>query len=299
MVAGAQGIDVSSYQAVLTKEELKPYAFAYAKASEGASGTDPNFARNWTVLKDAGIHRGAYHELRPASSASGSAQAAHFLSVVKARGLDAGDILVGVASDYSGVTDAEVKEFCDAVKSAAPRSPVLVYSDLSVAATLTSCTEYDLWVAWPSDTPPASVRPWKTWRFWQWGTVDNVDRDAYQGTATELSEWIKSVADPTHWTYGPPQDLKAIGGHTSVRLTWEPPVGSPQPPSRYQVYIYEGTTADVHTIVHSYPRTVTAREFTGGSLEEGKIYTAHVLAEGPNGTHVAPDTYASVTFKTG
>lgn len=298
MADSAQGIDVSSYQEVLTTADLDGLTFCFAKATDGSSDTDSNFAANWKVMKSVGIHRGAYHELQSPSSASAASQADHFLAVVKAAGLEAGDMLAVVASDYSGVTDAEVLAWCDQVQAAAPNSPVLVYSDLSVAATLTSCTGYDLWVAWPSDTAPTSVAPWSTWKLWQWNET-TLDKDAYNGTAAEMQTWINSIADRSGWTFGPPQDLAATGGHTSVKLTWEEPADAPAAPAEYNVFIYKGTTTSVSTLVSSYPRAVKTTEFEGGSLTKGDTYTAHVVAEGSGGTHVGAGVYASVTFATG
>ncbi len=132
MTASAQGIDVSSYQDRLTAAALKPYAFAFTKATDGPETLDPNFYVNWQMMKSVGIHRGTYHELWSSSSASPVEQADRFLDVVHAGGLEPGDMLAVVASDYQGVTDAEVKAFCDHVKAAAPRCIVLVYSDLSL-----------------------------------------------------------------------------------------------------------------------------------------------------------------------
>jgi GH25 family lysozyme M1 (1,4-beta-N-acetylmuramidase) len=298
MADNAPGIDVSSYQSVLTRADLDGLSFVFTKASDGTT-TDPNFAANWAVLKSAGMHRGAYHELQGGSAGP---QADHFLSVVKAAGLEAGDMLAVAASDYSGVTDAEVKAWCDQVQAAAHLSPVLVYSDLSTAATLTSCTKYDLWVAWPNpeNQPPAGSQlgPWKTWRFWQWDET-TLDRDIFNGTSQQMSSWIDSVANPAGWTFGPPQNLKATGGTASVKLTWAAPADEPETPAEYNVFIYNGTATNTKTIVDSYPRIVKTTEFEGGSLERGRTYTAHVVAEGPNGTRVGRDTYASVTFKTG
>lgn len=301
VTASAQGIDVSSYQPVLTAAELKPYAFAFAKATDGTN-MDPDFPANWQVMKGAGIHRGAYCELWSASAAPVQEQADHFLDLVTAAGLEPGDMLAVVASDYQGVTDAEVKAWLDHVKAAAPKSPVLVYSDLSMLPSLPSCAEsYDLWVAWPSGTAPASVAPWKTWRLWQWGET-GTDRNAFNGTAAELQFWLDSVAYPAlpaDWTFGPPQRLQAIGGHTSVRLSWELPAGAPEVPAEYQVFIYSGDVCNRTTIVKTYPRIAKASPWEGGGLERGKSYTAHVVAAGPNDTRAGKYCFASVTFETG
>jgi GH25 family lysozyme M1 (1,4-beta-N-acetylmuramidase) len=195
MANSAQGRDVSQFQGTVNWSVLKDgLAFAYCKATNGTTIVDPQFTANWKAIKASGLKRGAYHELT--ADATAAAQAALFIKTVKAGGLDAGDMLVCVASDYSGVTGAEVKAFCDAVAAAAgPRCPVVVYTDLSDLSMLAGCTGYELWIAWPSPTSPASVAPWKTWRFWQWGTENGIDADAYNGTSAELDAWIATYSD--------------------------------------------------------------------------------------------------------
>jgi hypothetical protein len=207
-VTSAQGIDVSAFQPILTARALRGLDFAFAKATDGPWGTDPNFAANWAAIKAAGKHRGTYHELQAGNPAG---QAAHFLAVVQPHGLEAGDMLACVASDYSA-GDSDVRAFCDTVKSATGgRNRILVYSDLSVARTLTSCTGYDLWVAWPSGTPPASVAPWKTWRLWQW-QMTGLDRDAYNGTRDEMAAWLAASPAPPAptWTENIVQQLPVL-----------------------------------------------------------------------------------------
>jgi lysozyme len=197
MTGSAQGIDVSNDQPLLTAADLAGLAFAFTKATDGPVATDPNFAANWPVIKKAGIHRGAYHELWSAGASPAAAQAAHFLAVVQAGGLEPGDMLAVVASDYAGVSGAEVLAFCEAVRAGAgPQCPVLVYSDLNVLPSLDECTAYPLWVTWPSATAPASVQPWSQWTLWQWGTVDKTDRDAFNGTAADMDAWIKTYTNP-------------------------------------------------------------------------------------------------------
>ena len=104
---------------------------------------------------------------------------------------------------------------------------------------------------------------------------------------------------PASWTYGPPQNLKATGGDTTVKLTWDAPALAPTPPDSYSVYIYRGTMCSKATQVGSYPRDAKASPWQGGSLPAGRTYTAHVVAEGPDGTRIRPFTYGSVTFRTG
>jgi lysozyme len=196
MVTSAQGIDVSSYQLDLSVHDLSGLTYAFTKATDGLSVTDPHLASNWAMIKHAGLHRGAYHELQAGWPAQ---QAVHFLAAVQAQGLEPGDMLAVVASDYPGVTDDDVLIWCEAVKGATHGlNPVLAYTDLSVGASLTrtSGAGYPAWVAWPSPVaPPMPLARWHTWALWQWGTRDvpglgPVDADAFNGTRAQMDAWI-------------------------------------------------------------------------------------------------------------
>lgn len=192
-MTSAQGIDISSYQPVVTAAQLAGLDFCFAKATNGADGTDPTFAPNWAVIKTAGKMRGAYHELTPGDAAG---QAAHFLKTVRAAGLEPGDMLAVSVSDYAEVTDGDALTWLDAVaKATAGRNPVICYTDLSVAAGLAICIGYPLWIAWPGDAAPASVAPWEDWHLWQWNMTGR-DQDAFNGTAAELAAWIATYAKP-------------------------------------------------------------------------------------------------------
>jgi GH25 family lysozyme M1 (1,4-beta-N-acetylmuramidase) len=201
MTASAQGKDVSAYQQLITPADAGALDFMFVKATEGLTLTDPNFAGNWAVLGGAGLHRGAYHEYHPEDDPL--AQAQHFVSAVKAHGLQPGDMLALVASDYPGTADASFKAACDWTAAlAGPTCPVLAYTDLSVAKTLIQTSQaYDLWVAWPSGIAPdpAQWAParWPAWRFWQWGQPGGTDHDAFNGTRADLDTWIAGYSKRT------------------------------------------------------------------------------------------------------
>lgn len=247
MSLSAEGIDVSAFQLDLTVHELAGLDFAFTKATDGLTITDPNFANNWAVIKLAGLHRGAYHELQ---AGFGAQQASRFLLAVQGHGLDAGDMLAVVASDYTGVTDSEVLAFCEVVHAATGgRNPVLVYTDLSVGArlTATSAAGFPLWVAWPSPVaPPMPLARWREWVLWQWGTrlvpgLGHVDANGYNGTPAEMGAWIAAFKPkprppkPAHLTLSGDDAMFTIppGGETialtvpkAVVLsdgTWVPP----------------------------------------------------------------------------
>jgi GH25 family lysozyme M1 (1,4-beta-N-acetylmuramidase) len=192
----AQGRDYSADQPALTIAALAGLDFAFTKVTNGLTEVDPVFAVNWGVLGAWSGHRGGYHELVPGRAV----EQAQFMAdaVAGAGGFTAGDLLAVVASDYSGVTDADVKAFAGQLGClAGDDCPRLVYTDLSTAVLLTeSAAAYPLWVAWPSDTAPSSTAPWETWRFWQWrfGTGGGADQDSFNGTREELDAWVASYA---------------------------------------------------------------------------------------------------------
>lgn len=223
-VASAQGEDRSGYQKILNW----PLPFGFAKASEKLTFIDPTFAHNWANLKSQKRHRGAYHYFHP--SYSPIAQAEHFVAVVKAQGLLPGDMLAIDAEITAGIkmggatevvyaarggarshvpfvpsgeveftvslVNSGVRVFCDEVrKLVGPHNPIFVYSDLSIAQTLTEATGYPLWIAYPASAPPHSVAPWKSWTIWQWefgGGPGGGDRDAFNGTVAALDKYIAS-----------------------------------------------------------------------------------------------------------
>lgn len=82
VVPGAQvpGIDVSHWQGEIDWGAVADSGirFAYMKATEGTSYTDPQFAENYTSSYNQGLIRGAYHFALPGNS-GGAAQARFFV----------------------------------------------------------------------------------------------------------------------------------------------------------------------------------------------------------------------------
>jgi hypothetical protein len=217
MTQSAEGQDRSSFQAIYSWSGLD---FGFAKATNGLGLIDPTFAANWANIAKAGIPRGAYHELTATSSAT--AQAAFFVATVRGQGLRPGDMLAVVASDYAGVTADDVKTFCDTVaRLVGLHNPVIVYTDLSVAADLGNCTGYPLWVSWPESTPPPSVHPWPAWHFWQWSWTP-VDKDAFNGTPAALRVWLATYTGTQPPTTEEDDDMcmQLTGADNTIPAPW-------------------------------------------------------------------------------
>jgi lysozyme len=200
--SSATGIDVSHFQGSVNWTEVagSGVVFAFAKATQGITYVDPEFAVNWLAMKSAGLLRGAYHFFEPADDAASQAQ--HFLSTVSLSPGDLPPVLDveingGVSSDqlWSGVA-----AWLQAVQTATGRQPILYTApgfwnasspDLALAS-------YPLWLA-DYASQPTLPHGWSTWLFWQHsqsGTVPGVagavDLDLFNGTAQQLQEWIGS-----------------------------------------------------------------------------------------------------------
>ena len=64
------GIDVSHHNGTpdWSKVAAAGKVFAYAKATEGLTFKDSEFAKNWAAIKLSGMKRGAYHFFHPLAS---------------------------------------------------------------------------------------------------------------------------------------------------------------------------------------------------------------------------------------
>jgi GH25 family lysozyme M1 (1,4-beta-N-acetylmuramidase) len=288
-MSNAVGEDRSSFQRV---GSWGGNMFAFAKATEGNSWSDPTFASNWANAAKEGKVRGAYHFFHPADSPS--AQAAFFMSVVKAHGLHAGDVLVADVEISAGADGMEghgterassrahtelrelprgftaagvgagALQFLQEVQAlAGPRCKVMLYSSLFMAQNLlTQCSAYPLWLAYYAGRSPSSVAPWRSWTFWQNGAtgLGGGDFDYFNGTEAALVQWANPSPAPLppDWTYPPVRSLTAGGGNTSVKLEWTAPAPVPnQQPmpgiAEYEVAIVKGASLDGPQVA-SYPR---------------------------------------------
>lgn len=183
------GVDVSNWQGSFNWTAQK-IAFGFAKATEGTSFTDAQFARNWSQMRAHGLIRGAYHFGHPKNNAQ--AEADHFLSVVRARGLADGDLLALDLESHDDRSPATVAAWaatwCAYVQQQSGIRP-LVYTFLSFArgGYCSGLGAYPLWIADPSSAAgkPRIAGPWKSWSIHQY-TDKPVDKDISALTAGQL-----------------------------------------------------------------------------------------------------------------
>lgn len=165
-----RGIDASHHQGTIAWQAVAGdgITFAYLKATEGTTYTDPTFAAHRAEAQDLGIRVGGYHYFQLCSS--GAEQAAHFASVLGE--LDGDDLPPAVDLELAGscptpppraVLLAEVRTFLEQLEATTGREPVVyLYPELEeeygVAGAL---GDYRQWVR------SLDGRPDREWWIWQ------------------------------------------------------------------------------------------------------------------------------------
>jgi GH25 family lysozyme M1 (1,4-beta-N-acetylmuramidase) len=194
-----QGIDVASYQGYPNWTSVKNSgkAFAFTKATEGTTYTNPYFATNWARMKSAGLIRGAYHYGHP--SVSATAQADYFCNVVRPTH---GDLQMALDIETTdGLSPSAVRSWIVAfINRIVYRTgrPGIIYTGFYFwrdSAGNGSNLNCPLWLAaYVSNPAPYVPAAWSTWSFWQYtssgsvpGVSGNVDRDAWNGSLTGLN----------------------------------------------------------------------------------------------------------------
>jgi len=196
--AQLHGIDVSNYQGTVNWSSVKNagYSFAFAKATEGTTYTDPSFARNWYYMQQAGIVRGAYHYGHPGSDPI--AQARFFVTQVGNR---SGALqLVLDLETTDGKSPSQVWAWTQSFMGEIQRltgKPGIIYTGYyfwrDSVGNPTNNLNCPLWIAAYGVSSPMVPPAWGYWTFWQYsdtgsvpGVAGGVDLDYFNGTYTSL-----------------------------------------------------------------------------------------------------------------
>src|SRR5271166_2688319 len=165
------GLDVSHYQGEIDWPSVAAagYKFVYVKCSEGATYCDPDFRRNASSARSAGLLVGAYHFL---TAADWQTQLAWFQKMQE--GAPTG--LPPALDVEEAVPASNVLQWLGAMWEArlahAPEiaRPPLLYCDPAYAASLTraepALQNYPLWIAEYGVAGPR-IAPWVQWDLWQ------------------------------------------------------------------------------------------------------------------------------------
>ncbi|GAC1445334.1 MAG: hypothetical protein NVSMB55_25850 [Mycobacteriales bacterium] len=207
--SGLSGPDVASYQhpngATIDWNAVRASGqrWAFIKATEDTSYTNPYFAADWHDSAAAGLYHGAYHFARPSTQfGSATAQAQAFANTIGPQQVPGTLPPILDLEQSGGLTPpalvAWTHEFLNAVQAATGRLPMLYtypsFWQNQMAGSL-EFTTYPLWIA-SYGTSSAPTLGWSHWTFWQYtssGTVDGIqtqgatDLSVFDGTALDLA----------------------------------------------------------------------------------------------------------------
>ncbi|HTB84409.1 MAG TPA: GH25 family lysozyme [Candidatus Sulfotelmatobacter sp.] len=245
------GCDVSNHQPIglnwTTTVKGNGMSFAWAKATEGETYTDPNFTTYVANAKAAGVLIGAYHFAHPETHlglAGADGEAAQFWSVA-GKYITNGGVYIMPALDmetdvgtnnpvvYTSYTLSQwANRWCqdianDAASNGVAVKPVIyTFTSYSSEWFNSSVTNWPLWIAsWPNNPNPQSGAPssngaWPTWTFWQWAdtNVTGGDSDTYNTNQTPISSMVIGSSYPPFFET-PLVNSRAVDAGKSVKFS--------------------------------------------------------------------------------
>lgn len=181
------GIDVSGNQGSIDFKRVaaEGYRFVYIKATEGATFVDHGFEQRQRDARNAGLHTGFYHFLRPRSDRDGAVEADFFYNTVKGvrNGGTDGTRLLRLVADVEITnlnpqrTRKYTAEFLIRLQSLASHEPI-IYTFPDFMLSWVGLTQYRLWIAnYEVRQPkvPAGFNDWTIWQFTSKGHVAGVN----------------------------------------------------------------------------------------------------------------------------
>lgn len=177
------GIDVSRYQQRISWKSVQKMQvrdvrlhFAFIKATEGTSLTDPQFRRNWREAAEAGLVRGAYHFFVPWKK--GKPQAEHFIKKVKLKTGDLPPVLdiETIGRITPSLLRQELRAWLAAMEAAYGVKPIIYTNAYFYQRYLEGYfEEYPLWVAhYLQPNKPRIERAWSFWQHSEKGRVNGI-----------------------------------------------------------------------------------------------------------------------------
>lgn len=209
-----QGIDVSRWQCGGDHADgpinwaavaSTGYRFAFVKATEGVTITDPFLNVLVPGARSAGLLAGVYHICWPADNTA-AAEAAYFLQVA-GQYITSGFLVpaLDIEPKYNIHGTAMVQwidQWAAIVRGATGANPV-IYCSSSVAADLfkadpTISGRYRLWIAAYTAAAQPNIGGWDSWAFWQYadnGSVPgveghSVDLNWFNGNEQSLAQYV-------------------------------------------------------------------------------------------------------------
>ena len=191
-------------------------AFAFIKATESTSYTNPYFAGDYRAAHNAGLVRSAYHYARPQPDLTTARDQAEFFVRTAGNAGAKGDLPLTLDIEQSGGLAPKTlitwtHAFVDEVTALTSR-PVILYTYpyfwQKAMGNTTDFADLPLWIASYRRGGPKQPLPggWSSWNFWQYtangrvpGIPGVVDRSKFAGSESDL----QALADPRQPTPTP------------------------------------------------------------------------------------------------
>ena len=188
-------------------------SFAFVKATESTSYTNPYFADDYAADKRVGLVRSAYHYARPRADLKTARDQAGFFVRTAGRADQEGDLPLTLDIEQSGGLSpkqliAWTHVFVDEVTALTSR-PVIIYTYpyfwQHAMGNTTDFAELPLWLASYRSGGPKEPLPggWSSWTFWQYtangripGIAGPVDRSKFAGTEEDLRALANPAPEP-------------------------------------------------------------------------------------------------------
>lgn len=185
-------------------------SFAFVKATESTTYTNPYFAGDYSAAREAGLVRSAYHFARPHSDLATARTQARFFVKTAGTASSKGDLPLTLDLEESGGLApkpliAWTHAFVDEVRVLTSR-PVILYTYpyfwQHAMGNTAEFADLPLWIASYRSGGPRTPLPggWSSWTFWQYtangrvaGIPAAVDRSTFAGSEADL----QALADPT------------------------------------------------------------------------------------------------------
>ena len=217
------GIDVAHHQGDINWQLVSAdgKVFAYVKATEGMTYTDPKFITNITNGNSAGLIMGAYHYARPDNNTA-IQDANNFINVAGSYigngnlppALDLEDTagLPTLDSQFSSTELSNwVEQWLITVENQTGIRPIIYTTSHYANYLNNSLNSYELWIAKPgtsATSPPTNLGIWNDWiiKQYSWeGSVQGIsgftDLNSFHGSTNDFNNFISnnsSCSSPTN-----------------------------------------------------------------------------------------------------
>lgn len=224
------GVDVSHWQGRMdwAKTASAGAHYAFIKATEGLTFTDPRLDENVKGSIAAGLFASLYHFYRPQYDPERQASVFagmfnYYINILPETAQPIIDLEVS-PSTSTAVFRANLLAFIDALKQLVGRDPV-IYTNVSFYNTYLQnlgLEQYPLWIAYynASATKPLLPRGITDWEFWQYTSSGNgsyygassarIDLNTFNGTYAEFeAKYLEPTTPPQPCPGTPPQQYRA------------------------------------------------------------------------------------------